>query len=180
MSGIARAPFVGFLGILVVTMMFGARVTADEVIDQNDSYDDTVLYTPQAAPADQELDLTAEELDSVAPAPAVVLKSPVRRAPRPGTISSRRTTAALTLLLAVQLNSPRFKVSLGSIPQAGATLGILPGVAVASATRIQGAVPVRRHLAARRVLPSRPSPGAGAGPTPKQTALFLPEEVLLH
>ncbi len=158
MRGITRAPFVAFLGILVVAAMFGARATADEFIDPNDLYGDTVLYTPQAAPADQALDLSAEELYPVASVPEVVLKSPARRAPRPGILSSRRTTAALTLLLAVQLNSPRFKASLGSIPRAGATFGVLPGVAVASATRIHGVVPVRRHLAARRVPPSRPSP----------------------
>lgn len=178
MRGITRAPFVALLGTLVVAAMFGARATADEFIDPNDLYGGTVLYTPQAAPADQALDLSAEELYPVAPVPQVVLESPARRAPRPGTLSSRRTTAALTLLLAVQLNSPRFKVSLGSIPHAGATLGVLPGVAVASASRIQGIVPVRRRLAARRVLPPRPSPGAR--PDPTRTALFLPEEVFLY
>ena len=178
MRGITRAPLVAFLGILVVAAMFGPRAAADEFIDPNDPYDDTVLYTPQAAPADQALDLTAEALYPVAPAPEVVLKSPARRAPRTGTISSRRTTAALTLLLAIQLNTPQFKASLGSIPKGGAALGILPGVMVAGGTRIQGVVPARRHLAARRVPPSRPSPGAS--PDPTRTALFLPEEVLLH
>ncbi len=178
MRGISRAPIVAFLGFLVVAAMFGTRAAADEFIDLNDPYDDTVLYTPQAAPADQALDLSAEELYPLAPAPEVVLKSPTRRTPRPGAVSNRRATAALTLLLAVQLNSPRFKASLGSIPQAGATLGALPGVALASATRIHGVVPVRRHLAARRVPPSRPSPGVS--PDPRLTALFLPEEIILH
>lgn len=178
MRGITRAPFVAFLGILVVAAMLGGRAAADELINSNDLSDDAGLYMPQAAPADQALDLTPEELYPVAPAPEVVLKSPARRTPRAAAISSRRVTAALTLLLAVQLNSPRFKASLGSIPQAGSTLSALPGVAVASATRIQGAVPKRRHLTARRVPPSRPSPGAKSDPT--LTALFLPEDVLLH
>ena len=84
MRGITRAPLVAFLGILVVAAMFGPRAAADEFIDPNDPYDDTVLYTPQAAPADQALDLTAEALYPVAPAPEVVPKSPARRAPRPG------------------------------------------------------------------------------------------------
>lgn len=178
MRGLTRAPLVAILGILVVTAMFGARATADEFMDPNDPNGGAVLYTPQAAPADQALDLSAEELDPVAPAPRVVFKSPTRRALRPGNNSNRRATAALTLLLAAQLNSPRLKASLGSIPQAGAALGALPGVVIASATWSQGMVPVRRRLAARRVLPSRPSPGAS--PEPTRTALFLPEDVLLH
>ena len=178
MRGITRAPFAALLVILVVAAMSGARATADEIIDPNEIYGDTLLYTPQAAPADQTLDLTPEELYPVAPAPKAALKSPTRRARRPGAISSRRTTAALALLLAMQLSSPQFKASLGSIPQAGATLGILPGVMVAGGTRIRGAVPARRRVATRRVPPSRPSPGAS--PDPTRTALFLPEEVLLH
>ena len=55
MRGITRAPFVAFLGILVVAAMFGACAAADEFIDPNDLYGDTVLYTPQAAPAEHRL-----------------------------------------------------------------------------------------------------------------------------
>ncbi len=178
MRGIKRAPFAALFVFLAVAAMFGTRAAAEELVDQDEDYGDMVLYAPQAAPADQALDLTAEEPRPVAAAPEVVLKPPTRRTPRSGAMSNRRTTAALTLLLAVQLNSTRFKVSLGSIPQAGATLGILPGVAVANATRIRGTAPARRTLAARRAHPSRQSPAAG--PDPKLTALFLPEEVLLH
>ncbi len=178
MRGIKRAPFAALLAFLAVAAMFGTRAAAEELVDQDEDYGDMVLYAPQAAPADQALDLTAEEPRPVAAAPEVVLKPPARRAPRSGAMSSRRTTAALTLLLAVQLNSPRFKVGLGSIPQAGATFGVLPGIAVANATRFQRTSPARRYLAARRAHPSRPR--SDAGPDPKLTALFLPEEVLLH
>lgn len=178
MRGIKRAPFAALFVFLAVAAMFGTRAAADELLDQDEDYGDMVLYAPQAAPADQALDLTAEGPRPVAAAPEVVLKPPARRARRSGVLSSRRTTAALTLLLAVQLNSPRFKVGLGSIPQAGATLGVLPGIAVANATRIRGTAPARRSLAARRAHPLQPRPGAG--PDPKLTALFLPEEVLLH
>ena len=157
MRGLTSVPFVALLATLAILIMFSARAAAEDIGDPNDPYDDTVLYTPQAAPADQALDPSAEELYPVAPAPEVAFKSAARRASRPGTISSRRVTVALTLLLAARLNTPQFRASLGSIPQSGAALGLLPGVAVANATRIQGIVPVRRDLAARRVPPSRPS-----------------------
>lgn len=186
MRGFKSVPVVVFLGVLAAAVFLGGATFADELIGTSDPYlvgtsdpyEDTGLYTPQSAPADRAFETGDEELLPVAPAPAVVLNSSVRRVLRPGTASGRRTTAALTLLFAVQLNSPRFKASLGAIPQAGATLGALPGVAVANATRIQGAVPVRRHLAARRVPISQPGPGAA--PHPMRTALFLPEDVLLH
>lgn len=178
MRGITRAPFVAFLGVLVVVAMFGARAAADEFINSSDPSDDVVLYTPQAAPADQALDLTPEELYPVAPAPEVILKSTARRAPRAAAISGRRVTAALTLLLAAQLNTPQFRASLGSISRSGATLGFLPGVAVAGGTRIRGVVPVRRHLAARRVLPSEPSPHESR--VAARAVPALQEELFLH
>lgn len=188
MRGISRAPFVAFLGVLVVLGMLGGRAAADEFIITDETDDGAGLFTPQAAPADQEIEPTPEELHAVPPAPRVVLNTKTRRAPRTAAISSRRTRAALTLLLAVQLNSPQFKVGLGSIPQAGASLGVFPVVAVAGGMRLQGTAPVRRHLAAQRDTLPRGRPADSQDPAqdpardPTMAALFVQEqqEILLH
>ena len=146
MRGSIRVPFLALLGLLVVVAMLSARAAAEDLNDPTGPYDDFVLYTPQAAPADQALDLNSEELYPVAPELEVLPDATARRAPNSNAISSRRATAALTLLLAVRLNTPQFKARLGGVPNAGDSLGVLPAVAVASGRRIQGVVPVRRHL----------------------------------
>lgn len=147
MRGISSAPFVAFLGTLAILVMFSGGAATQGT---GQAASDFGLYAPQSAPADQPVELTAEELHPVAPAPRVLKARTERRTWR---ISRRRATAAFTLLFASQLNTPHFRASLGSIPQGGASFGILPGVAIASGSRIQGVVPVRRHLA-RRVTPA--------------------------
>ena len=126
MRGRIRVPFLALLGLLVVVAMLSARAAAEDLNDPTGPYDDFVLYTPQAAPADHSLDLNSEELYPVAPELEVLPDATARRAPNSNAISSRRATAALTLLLAVRLNTPQFKARLGGMPSAGASLGVLP------------------------------------------------------
>ena len=143
MRGISSMPFVAFLGTLAILITFGGGAATQGT---GEGGADFGLYAPQSAPADQPVELTTEELHPVAPAPRILQTRPERRISQ---ISRRRAKAAFTLLFASQLNTPHFRASLGSISQGGASFGILPGVAIASASRIQGVVPARRHLARR-------------------------------
>ena len=178
MRGISRVPFVAFLGIFVVVTMFAGRAAAGELVNSREPFGDTGLYTPQSTAADRALDPMPGELYPIAPVPRVISESGARRTSGFAAISSRRVTAALTLLLAAQLNTPGFRASLGSIPQSGTALGLLPGVAVANGKRTQGDVPVRRHLARRRA-PARDA-GPETGFDPKLTAFYVGEKLLLH
>lgn len=178
MRGISSTPFVAFLGTLAILVMFSPGVATQSVSPPVGPQDDFVVYTPQSAPADQALDLTADELYPIAPAPRAILESAGPRASDFAGISSRRVTAALTLLLAAQLNTPGFRASLGSIPQSGTALGLLPGVAVANEKRTQGDVSLRRHLATRGA--AAPDTGPEGGFDPKLTAFYVGEKLPMH
>ena len=123
------------LGILFVGMLFGSRATAQELCNPADPCggEGIALYSPQGAPAGEDA-LRSEEAAN-APADPVARK-PARRIPA---MSARRTSILLTLFLASQMNSPSFKVVAATAPQAGSTLGLLPGVVVANGSRLKPA-----------------------------------------
>lgn len=148
MRGFSSMPLVAFFGTLAILVTFGGAAAAQDTKHAATEFE---LYSPQAAPADQPVELTADELHPVAPAPRVQSARTDRRTRQ---ISRRRATAAFTLIFASQLNTPHFRASLGSIPQGGASFGILPGVAIARGSRVQGVVPVQRNFAQRETRPT--------------------------
>ena len=129
------------LGILLAAMFFGPRAAAEGLCNPIDPCDAIVLYTPQGAPAGEDA-LRSDEADN--PQAQRVVRRPMRRIPA---MSARRTSILLTLYLAVQMNSPSFKAGAATMPQAGATIGLLPGVALASGARFKPASLDRTRVA---------------------------------
>ena len=126
------------LGILFVGMLFGSRATAQELCNPADPCGDEgiALYSPQGAPAGEDALRSGEAAN---PPAERVVRRPTRSTRGIPAMSARRTSILLTLFLATQMNSPSFKAVAATAPQAGSTLGLLPGVVVATGSRIKPA-----------------------------------------